>query len=150
MNKNSKKQISLLKIAYSFLILLIILTGQVNAEKIKSPVSPSIKQSVKNPFITPTVKEKEEKNVPHFFKGVRKEILDNGLTIITLEQKNFPIVVINIFINTGSINEDERTTGISHFCEHLFYRGTRKRTGIELKKGLRSWEEFLTPRLPKI
>ena len=133
-NKNFKKRISLLKIAYSFLILLIILTGPANADKKQSPIVPSIKQGVKNPFITPPVKEKKEKNVPHFFKGVRKEVLDNGLTIITLEQKNFPIVAINIFINTGSINEDERTTGISHFCEHLFYRGTRKRTGIELKK----------------
>ncbi len=71
---------------------------------------------------------------PNFFKGVQKEVFENGLTVITLEKKDFPIVAVNIFVNTGGINEDEKTSGISHFCEHLFYRGTQKRTGIELKK----------------
>lgn len=77
---------------------------------------------------------KESDFTPNFFKGVQKEVLSNGLTVITLERKDFPIVAVNIFVNTGGINEDEKTSGISHFCEHLFYRGTQKRTGIELKK----------------
>lgn len=79
-------------------------------------------------------KSKERDLTPNFFKGVQKEVFSNGLTVITLEKKDFPIVAVNIFVNTGGINEDEKTSGISHFCEHLFYRGTQKRTGIELKK----------------
>ncbi|MCE1247890.1 MAG: insulinase family protein [Firmicutes bacterium] len=78
--------------------------------------------------------KKPQKNVPSFFKGVRKEVLENGLTIITLNREDSPLVSINIFVNTGSVNEDDRITGISHFCEHLFYRGTEKRTGIAMKK----------------
>ncbi|MCD4786294.1 MAG: insulinase family protein [Candidatus Eremiobacteraeota bacterium] len=74
------------------------------------------------------------KKTNRHFKGVQREILDNGLTVITLEKTNIPLVSINIFVNTGSINENEHTTGISHFCEHLFYRGTEKRTGIQMKK----------------
>lgn len=75
-----------------------------------------------------------DKKSYNIFKGVKREILDNGLTVITLEKKDIPLVSINIFVNTGSINESEQTTGISHFCEHLFYRGTEKRTGIQMKK----------------
>ena len=106
------------------------------------PVNNSVKLLIVFLFIlsfsiTPTeAKEKVGKRdlTPNFFKGVQKEVLSNGLTIITLEKKDFPIVAVNIFVNTGGINEDEKTSGISHFCEHLFYRGTQKRTGIELKK----------------
>jgi zinc protease len=70
------------------------------------------------------------------FKGVRKETLPNGLTIITLKNDGPPLVSINFFINTGSINENENNQGVSHFCEHMFYRGTEDRTGEQMKTGI--------------
>ncbi|MFP4497272.1 MAG: M16 family metallopeptidase [Vulcanimicrobiota bacterium] len=55
-------------------------------------------------------------------KDARKITLENGLTIITLKNRGPELVSINFFIKTGSIHEDEQNAGISHFCEHMFYR----------------------------
>jgi len=52
--------------------------------------------------------------------------LDNGQTVIIQEVKNNPIVTIDTWIKTGSINEDDSISGISHFLEHLFFKGTTK------------------------
>jgi len=70
---------------------------------------------------------------PDLFRGVQKEVLPNGLTIISLKNDGLPIVSINFFVNTGSINEDDRNSGVSHFCEHMFYRGTDERSGTKMK-----------------
>lgn len=50
--------------------------------------------------------------------------LDNGQTVIIQEVKNNPIVTIDTWIKTGSINEDDSISGISHFLEHLFFKGS--------------------------
>jgi zinc protease len=70
---------------------------------------------------------------PRLFEGVKKETLPNGLTIITQVNPSSSLVSINFFIGTGSINEDRNTSGISHFCEHMFYRGTGQRSGVQMK-----------------
>ena len=50
--------------------------------------------------------------------------LDNGQTIVIEQVKNNPIVTIDTWIKTGSINENDSNSGISHFLEHLFFKGT--------------------------
>jgi zinc protease len=70
---------------------------------------------------------------PRLFEGAKKETLPNGLTIISQVNPSSSLVSINFFIKTGSINEDNRTSGISHFCEHMFYRGTGQRSGVQMK-----------------
>ena len=52
--------------------------------------------------------------------------LDNGQNVIIQEVKNNPIVIIDTWIKTGSINENDKNNGISHFLEHLFFKGTQK------------------------
>ena len=52
--------------------------------------------------------------------------LDNGQEVIIQEVKNNPIVIIDTWIKTGSINENDKNNGISHFLEHLFFKGTQK------------------------
>ena len=51
--------------------------------------------------------------------------LDNGQTVIIEQIKNNPIVTIDTWIKTGSINETDKNSGISHFLEHLFFKGTQ-------------------------
>src|SRR5574344_1212579 len=51
--------------------------------------------------------------------------LDNGQTVIIEEVKNNPIVTIDTWIKTGSINEDDTNNGVSHFLEHLFFKGKK-------------------------
>lgn len=52
--------------------------------------------------------------------------LDNGHTVIIKEVHDNPIVTIDTWIKTGSINENDRNNGVAHFLEHLFFKGTTK------------------------
>jgi zinc protease len=53
--------------------------------------------------------------------------LDNGLDVIVKEVHSVPIVAVHFWCNTGSINETAHEHGISHFFEHMFFKGTEKR-----------------------
>ena len=50
--------------------------------------------------------------------------LKNGQTVIIEEVHSNPIVTIDTWIKTGSINETDQNNGVSHFLEHLFFKGT--------------------------
>ncbi|MBR5304656.1 MAG: insulinase family protein [Candidatus Gastranaerophilales bacterium] len=58
-------------------------------------------------------------------EGLSINTLPSGQKVIIKEIKDNPIVKIDTWINTGSINENEKTAGISHFLEHLFFKGTQ-------------------------
>ncbi len=64
--------------------------------------------------------------------------LDNGQTVIIKQVKNNPIVVIDTWIKTGSINENDKNTGVSHFLEHLFFKGTENHPPGDFDKILES------------
>ncbi len=57
----------------------------------------------------------------------QKTTLDNGIRVITSPMPNARSVTISIFIATGSRYEKTREMGISHFLEHILFRGTEKR-----------------------
>lgn len=50
--------------------------------------------------------------------------LDDGQTVIIQQVKSNPIIIIDTWIKTGSINENDKNNGVSHFLEHLFFKGT--------------------------
>jgi len=56
----------------------------------------------------------------------KKTILKNGLRIITIPMKNTKTVSVLALIGTGSKYETKDINGISHFLEHMFFKGTRK------------------------
>lgn len=58
--------------------------------------------------------------------------LDNGLTIIGEEISYLRSVSMGVWVNVGSRMEDEKTSGTSHFIEHLLFKGTKNRTAKEL------------------
>lgn len=64
--------------------------------------------------------------------------LPNGQTLIVQEVKNNPIVTIDTWVKTGSINEDDTNNGVSHFLEHLFFKGTKKHPAGEFDRILES------------
>jgi len=57
----------------------------------------------------------------------RKSTLDNGLRIITSTMPQTRSVSVSFFIGTGSRYEADSQAGISHFIEHLCFRGTARR-----------------------
>ena len=59
------------------------------------------------------------------FKFDRK-VLKSGMTII-LEKRNLPVVSVTFAVRNGGINESEEEKGISHFIEHMLYKGTPTR-----------------------
>ena len=58
----------------------------------------------------------------------QKTTLDNGLRIITSTMPHTRSVCVSLFIGTGSRYETDPEAGISHFIEHLLFKGTEKRT----------------------
>src|SRR5574344_407683 len=64
--------------------------------------------------------------------------LEDGQTVIIKQVKNNPIVNIDTLVKTGSINENEKNNGVSHFLEHLFFKGTKNHPTGEFDKILES------------
>ena len=56
-----------------------------------------------------------------------KAVLDNGLRVITSTMPHSRSVCLAIFVGAGSCYESEEEAGISHFAEHLFFKGTERR-----------------------
>ncbi|KKQ21564.1 MAG: hypothetical protein A3G45_01350 [Candidatus Staskawiczbacteria bacterium RIFCSPLOWO2_12_FULL_37_15] len=57
----------------------------------------------------------------------KKTTLKNGLRVITIPIKNTKSVTVSILVGTGSKYEKKDISGISHFLEHMFFKGTKKR-----------------------
>jgi len=57
----------------------------------------------------------------------KKTTLKNGLRIITVPQESTQAVTVFVLVGTGSKYEKKETNGISHFLEHMFFKGTKKR-----------------------
>jgi zinc protease len=57
---------------------------------------------------------------------VQYKRLPNGLQALVLENHKAPVATLNVFYHVGSRNETFGETGISHLCEHLMFRGTKK------------------------
>ncbi len=56
-----------------------------------------------------------------------REILPNGVSLLIKENHSVPLVAVDLWVATGSSHERENETGISHFLEHLFFKGTPSR-----------------------
>lgn len=67
-------------------------------------------------------------------EDIQKFTLDNGQTVIIKEVKSNPIVTVDTWIKTGSINENDSNNGVSHFLEHLFFKGSKNHAPGEFDK----------------
>jgi predicted Zn-dependent peptidase len=63
---------------------------------------------------------------------IRKDKLDNGLIVLTESMPDVRSVSIGVWLRRGSRNEAARVNGISHFIEHLVFKGTQTRTAREI------------------
>jgi predicted Zn-dependent peptidase len=57
----------------------------------------------------------------------KKTTLKNGLRLITIPQKSTQAVTVLVLVGTGSKYETKKINGISHFLEHMYFKGTKKR-----------------------
>lgn len=67
----------------------------------------------------------------------KKLVLNSGLRVILVPQKNTKTVTVSILVGAGSKYEQKQENGISHFLEHMFFKGTKKRpTELEVAEFL--------------
>jgi len=57
---------------------------------------------------------------------VREHRLKNGLRILLAERHSDPVVSVVLFYKVGAVNEGEREAGVSHFLEHMMFKGSRR------------------------
>lgn len=62
----------------------------------------------------------------------KKYRLDNGIPLVTERIRNMHSVALGIWVKVGSRYEPPEKNGISHFLEHMFFKGTRKRTAKDI------------------
>ncbi len=58
----------------------------------------------------------------------KKTTLKNGLRIVTIPQRSTRTVTVFVLVGTGSKYETRDKNGISHFLEHMFFKGTQRRS----------------------
>jgi predicted Zn-dependent peptidase len=67
-------------------------------------------------------------------RNIHREVLPNGLTVITEEMEHIRSVSIGIWIKTGSRDEIAEWNGISHFIEHMVFKGTKHRSAEDIAR----------------
>jgi len=63
---------------------------------------------------------------------IQRHTCENGLRIVTEKIPSVRSVALGIWVGTGSKYENERNNGISHFLEHMFFKGTTTRSAKEI------------------
>ena len=67
-----------------------------------------------------------------------RTVLENGLRIISEQLDHLKSVSLGIWVNAGSRDEEPGQNGISHFIEHMIFKGTRSRSTFQIAKELDS------------
>jgi predicted Zn-dependent peptidase len=70
--------------------------------------------------------------------NVQKEVLPNGLVVITEPMEHVHSVSVGIWLRSGSRREPAELNGISHFIEHMVFKGTARRTAEDIAREMDS------------
>ncbi|HUK88108.1 MAG TPA: pitrilysin family protein [Terriglobales bacterium] len=71
-------------------------------------------------------------------RKIKREVLPNGLTILSEEMQHIRSVSIGIWVKTGSRDETAEANGISHFVEHMVFKGTSSRSAEDIARQIDS------------
>ncbi|HBQ60065.1 MAG TPA: insulinase family protein, partial [Balneolaceae bacterium] len=74
---------------------------------------------------------------------VNKSTLSNGLRIVTEHIDSVKSVSVGIWVKTGGRNETEKQAGITHFLEHMLFKGTDSRTSYDVALSMESVGGYL-------
>lgn len=70
--------------------------------------------------------------------SLRRTVLPSGLRIVTEAVPEVRSAAFGIWVNVGSRDEDSRSAGASHFLEHLLFKGTKRRSSLEISSAIES------------
>ena len=71
-------------------------------------------------------------------RNLRRTVLPNGLIVLTERMDHLRSVAMGVWIKSGSRCEPAETNGISHFVEHMVFKGTRSRTAQHIAREMDS------------
>ncbi|MGH9705058.1 MAG: M16 family metallopeptidase [Candidatus Acidiferrales bacterium] len=73
-------------------------------------------------------------NIESELRSIEKTLLPNGLVVITQAMPQMRSVSIGIWIRSGSRREPAEINGISHFIEHMVFKGTERRSAEQIAR----------------
>lgn len=71
-----------------------------------------------------------------FINNIKRLQLDNGVRIITEKIEGVRSVALGVWVGAGSGHEDDNNLGITHFIEHLMFKGTQNRSAVDIAESL--------------
>ncbi|MGH9559133.1 MAG: M16 family metallopeptidase, partial [Bryobacteraceae bacterium] len=71
-------------------------------------------------------------------RDIQRATLPNGIRVITERMPHVRSISVGIWIGTGSREETELETGISHFIEHMVFKGTKNRSAEQIARSVDS------------
>ena len=71
-------------------------------------------------------------------RNLRRTVLPNGLIVLTERMDHLRSVAMGVWIKSGSRCEPAETNGISHFVEHMLFKGTHSRTAQHIAREMDS------------
>lgn len=80
--------------------------------------------------------KRRTKSVYNYVPVFRKSELSNGTRVVTETHPYSRSVAIGFFVDVGSRDEAGGNCGVTHFIEHLVFKGTRKRTAFDISKSM--------------
>lgn len=76
---------------------------------------------------------------PFWREPVTRTVLPNGLTLIVKPDHSAPLASVQVWVKTGSIHEGQQLgAGLSHYLEHMLFKGTERRAGREISATVQS------------
>ncbi len=98
-------------------------TSTQGTEVAKKPIAKPSKAPIAKPSKAPSIPEQPTT----LTANVKRTVLANGLTVLTKEVHNAPVVTVQVWYNIGSRNEAPGVNGIAHQLEHMLFKGTKDR-----------------------
>ena len=81
----------------------------------------------------------------------KRTLLANGLRLITIPMPSFESATVLVMVGAGSRYENAQNSGISHFLEHMAFKGTEKRpTAMDISSTMNFSSDMETTREPRL
>jgi predicted Zn-dependent peptidase len=71
-------------------------------------------------------------------REIHKTTLNNGIKIVSQNMPHFHSVSMGVWVNVGAREESPEESGLSHFIEHMIFKGTQRRTAYQIAKAFDS------------
>ena len=75
--------------------------------------------------------EQPDRNIP---RNIRRTVLPNGLLVLTEQMEHVRSISMGVWVCTGSRDEQPALNGISHFVEHMVFKGTQSRSAQRIAR----------------